>query len=67
MNNPRHNLVGFGDSGTYQDLNEEELQEFFNEYSDRPLKGWPGPWRWIAFITTGSLKKDGLIPTLFTR
>ena len=44
-------LVGFGDSGTYTDINEERIQEYFDEYAyDGPLKGYPGPWRWIALL-----------------
>ncbi|KKN85489.1 hypothetical protein LCGC14_0278120 [marine sediment metagenome] len=47
----REQLVGFGDGGTYKDINEEEIQDFINEYTyDRPLKSWPGPWRWILLL-----------------
>ena len=46
----RHKLVGFG-GGTYQDINDKEIQEYFDEYAyDGPLKSYPGPWRWIALL-----------------
>ena len=45
-----YELVGFG-GGTYQDINDKEIQEYFDEYAyDGPLKSYPGPWRWIALL-----------------
>ena len=38
------------DSGTYEDINEEEIQDFFDDYSYISLKNWPGPWRWIGLL-----------------
>ncbi len=46
----RHQLVGFGDGGTYEDINEEELQEFFDLTTYIPLPGWPGWGRWALLL-----------------
>ena len=46
------NLVGFGDGGTYEDINEEEFQEYFDVYEFDPTQDtWPKiPWWGWAFI-----------------